>query len=396
MWNYLKGLLRNGSLLSKFLIGALMFVVVMTGIALLGGIGSENTFFLGLWGVATFFSYKKHLRKFIKNVETVPYWGDKFGRDVCIKLLSEDKFKPYVNKKGEKIRELTVSESGRWFCIRGQYYPTYLVYDYNRASSELTMIDGTQIDSGDWKYDAKVIEALDEYLNADRNLRIDNAYHVRIATGDCSRAFKRIWQGTYKNLATADWDELRYRWEKELSELEIANLNRMNSREHAKALRNKSIADEALHTRVLMDEEIREIAGAIKDKSITKISGWFNPNAFKDDMCICNGVKLLKNLGYPANRVGTQFLFDCLRDIQKPYFEDAVIVLEKYPADELIPIIESHVETAHNTEDVLWGAGLIYLSKRIGYEISLARPKDEIEAIFHETPEPIVMPQGRH
>ena len=61
--------------------------------------------------------------------------------------------------------------------------------------------------------------------------------------------------------------------------------------------------------------------------------------------------------------------------------------LEKYPVDELIPIIESHVETAHNTGDVLWGAGLIYLSKRIGYEISLAKEMNEAE--------PMVMSQGK-
>ncbi len=379
MWNYIKGLFRNGSLLPKFLLSAFFIVAVMTGIALAGGIGKASNSYWTWLGVTAFFRYRKHLKAFINNVETVPYWGNKFGRDACIKLLSEDKFKPYVNKRGEKIRELTVSESGRWFCIRGQYYPTYLVYDYNRASSEITMIDGTQIDSGDWKYDIKVIEALDEYLNVDRNLRLDNAYHVQITTGDCARAFKRIYQGTDEDLATCDWDELRYRWEKELTEIEIANLNRMNSREHATALKNKSVADETIHTRVMMDEEIREISNAIDHGVIKDISQWFSTTAFKDDMCICNGVKLLKNLGYPTNKVGTQFLFDCLRDIQKPYFEDAVITLEKYPVDELIPIIESHVETAHATEDVLWGAGLIYLSKRIGYEISLA--KQETEAV---------------
>ena len=379
MWNYIKGLIRNGSLLTKFLFGALLFVVIMTAFALSGGAGKNAASFLAISGFSFYKRYKNRISNYFKNIETVPYWGNKFGRDLCIKLLSADRFKPYVTKKGDKIRGFEVSESGRWFCISGQYYPTYLVYDYNRASSELTMIDGTQIDSGDWKYDAKIIAALDEYLHADRNLRIDNTYHVLISTGDCAKAFKRIYPGSYAKLATADWDEFRYRWERELAEIEIANLNRMNSREHATALKNKSVADEAIHTRVMMDEEIREISNAIDHGMIKDISQWFSTTAFKDDMCICNGVKLLKNLGYPTNKVGTQFLFDCLRDIQKPYFEDAVIALEKYPVDELIPIIESHVETAHATEDVLWGAGLIYLSKRIGYEISLA--KQETEAV---------------
>jgi hypothetical protein len=399
MWNYLKGLLRNGSLLSKFLVGSLLFVVIMTFFALVGSSSKDAVSFLAIGGFAAFKRYKDRITNFLKNVDTVPYWGNKFGRDICIRLLSEDKFRPYVNKKGQKVRGFSVSESGRWFCINGQYYPTYLVYDYNRSSSEITMIDGTQIDSGDWKFDYQITQALNEYLGTDRNLRLDDASHDMITTSDCTRAFKRILQGNYEDLATSDWDEFRYRWEKELSEIKVANLNRMNARDHAKALRDKSIAGEALHTRVLMDEEINVIAHAIRNDEIKDISDWFKLNAFKDDMCVCNGVSLLKDLGYPTSKVGTLFLFDCLRDIQKPYFEDAVITLEKFPIDELVPIIESHVETAHATGDVLWGAGLLYLSKRIGYTISLAQGSvaldDPIAAIFRDKPEPMVQTQGK-
>ncbi len=382
MWNYIKGLIRNGSLLTKFLFGSFVFVAVMTLLAFFGTAGKDSLPFLAIGGFSFFKKYKNRLANYFKNVETVPYWGNKFGRDLCIRLLSEDKFKPYVNKKGRKVRGLEVSESGRWFCIKGQYYPTYLVYDYNGATGDITMIDGTQVRAGDWRFDSILIGGLMEYLNTDRTLRLDNAYHTMISTGDCARAFKRIYQGNYQNLATADWDEFRYRWEKELSEIEVRNMNAQNSRDHAKALRNKRIADEALHSRVLMDEEIHEIAYAIDQNLIKNISEWFRLESFKDDMCICNGVKLLKNLGYPANKVGVQFLFDCLKDIQKPYFEEAVVVLEKYPHDELVARIESSVETAHATGDVLWGAGLIYLSKRIGYEISLAKEMNEAEPML--------------
>ena len=387
MWNYIKGLIRNGSLLTKFLLGAFLFVVIMTLFALSGGAGKNAVSLFAVSGFSLYKRYKNRISNFFKNIETVPYWGNRFGRDLCIRLLSEDKFKPYVTKKGTKIRGLEVSESGRWFCIRGQYYPTYLVYDYNGATGEITMIDGKQVKAGDWRYDSKLIGGLSEYLSTDRTLRLDNTYRTMISTGDCVRAFRRIFNGNYQDLATADWDEFRYRWEKELSEIEVYNMNAKNSREHAKALRNKRVADEALHNRVLTDEEIHEIAYAINQDMIKGYSEWFRTEAFKDDMCICNGVKLLKDLRYPANKVGTQFLFDCLRDIQKPYFEDAVVVLEKYPHDELIARIESNVETAHATENVLWGAGLIYLSKRIGYEISLAKEMNEAE--------PMVMSQGK-
>ena len=396
MWNYLKGLLRNGSLPKKILIVALLAAIVVITVPILDTSGTNSVAFFAAIGYWFYRKFGKDLKENITDINTVPYWGNKFGLQNCITLLAEDKFEPYIDSRGKKIRDFKISKSGRWFQIKGHYYPSYLVYDYNTTTAKLTMIDGTQVDAGDWKYDFEVISSLEEYLNNDRTFRIDDAYHVRINHSDCSRAFKRAFNGSYDELATADWDRVRYKWEQELSEILITGLNRMDSKKHAEALRNTGIATDAMLTRVLMDDEIDEIAYGIKEDEIKNFSKCFKLESYSNDMCINNGVKLLKALGYPKNKIGTQFLFDCLRDIQKPYFEEAVITLEKYPRDELITYIESHVETAHATGDVLWGAGLLYLSRRIGYEISLARPKDKIEAIFHEAPEPIVMPQGRH
>jgi hypothetical protein len=87
-------------------------------------------------------------------------------------------------------------------------------------------------------------------------------------------------------------------------------------------------------------------------------------------------VRLLRELGYPRNKAGVDFLFDCIKDIQKPYFEDAIEALSLFPRDELIELIEMHVTKAHEEGDVLFGAGLIYLSGKINYEISLSRNKE--------------------
>ena len=390
MWNYLKGLLTNGFLVKRVLV-ALAVSGGIIAIVSNSDIDKGSAFFLTFWILVLLWTaFGVTIKNKLKNHCTVPYWSDKFGLEQCIILLDQEEFKPYVTKNGDIIRDFKVSDSGRWFCISGMYYPSYLVFDYDASASIITMIDGAQIDAGDWKYEPQIVSALYEYLSSDRTFRIDHAYHVRINTEDCERAFKRCFEGSYDELATADWDKIRYLWERELSGLEVTALNRTNLKNHVKAIQNADTAKEAILTRVVMDSEIQLIAKAILNGSIKDISDWFKLESYKDDMCVCNGVKLLKEIGYPASKPGTQFLFDCLRDIQKPYFEDAVIALERYPYDELTAIIESHVETAHNTGDVLWGAGLIYLSKRIGYRISLEEDEDEIKKIFRDELQPAV------
>ena len=68
-----------------------------------------------------------------------------------------------------------------------------------------------------------------------------------------------------------------------------------------------------------------------------------------------------------------------------------------FPNDLIIPQIEKYVEQAHKEGDVLFGAGLLYLSKRIGYEISLKRA-DSTEVELQESEsefEKLVMAQGK-
>ena len=50
MWNYIKGLIRNGSLLAKFLLGAVIFVAIMTLFALSGSAEKNAASFLAISG----------------------------------------------------------------------------------------------------------------------------------------------------------------------------------------------------------------------------------------------------------------------------------------------------------------------------------------------------------
>ena len=58
-------------------------------------------------------------------------------------------------------------------------------------------------------------------------------------------------------------------------------------------------------------------------------------------------------MGYPKNAKGIDFLFECIRDVQKPYCDDAVEVLKEYPSEELIRRIDKEVNEAYAVNDVV-------------------------------------------
>ena len=376
MWNYIKGLFRNGSFFVKALfLGAGLFTAFVL-LALIFTSGAE-----GFWLFFLFPTLWKKIKnpasETLRGLSTVPYWGEKFGFSNTIKLLAEDKFSRYVLKDGHVCRKVKVSKSGRWFSVAGRFYPLYLVKEYDAPMGELVMIDGHRLNCHDWIYSSEIRKALEEIFEANRIFEKDKNIRRSAISSDCAIAFRRAWGKSYEELARADWDSVRLKWEKELVEIEARTLSQKEMEKHDSGLENAFVAREAMYSRVLMDHELYTIANAIKDKKIKDTSDWWDVTRFKDELCTCNGAQLLRRVGYPSNAVGEDFLFDCLRDIQKPYFEDAVMTLSNFPKDELIERIEKYVAEAHANEDVLFGAGLIYLSKKIGYKISLAQEIEE-------------------
>ena len=125
--------------------------------------------------------------------------------------------------------------------------------------------------------------------------------------------------------------------------------------------------------RVLEDEELKVILSQIEMKRIKDgISRITKLENYSDDYCVCNGIRLLDMMGYPKNAKGIDFLFDCIKDVQKPYCNDAIEVLKKYPREELIERIDKDVNLAYEKNDVVWAAGLLIMAKEIDYEVRLA------------------------
>ena len=374
MWNYFKGLFITGGLFKKIAAITIGFFGVITILAVLFSMKGRGIVF-GSWAAWWFATkYNEKFGKTFKDIEHVPYWGNRFGRQKTIDLLDAEKFEPYVMNDGTICKWLQVSRSGRWFCVAGHYYPIYLVRGYDGRSRELLMIDGTRIKQP-WLETEPVKAAMKELFAANRIF--EKGLKKRDITGICATAFNRAWGQNYEALANADWDVVRYKWEQEVADLAASGMELSSFNKFRKALSLDDYAKESLQTRVLTDDEIDYIVQSIRRKEIKSTDGWFVISSYKDEMCICNGVKLLNRLGYPDNAMGDLFLFNCIRDIQKPYFEEAIEALKKFPRDLLIEMLETRVAVAHQEGDVLWGAGLIYLAKQIDYEISIARESRE-------------------
>ncbi|RKM61914.1 hypothetical protein D6855_00410 [Butyrivibrio sp. CB08] len=394
MWNFLKGFWKTERpIFSLFKLGWKVWIIIMiVGVLFsMGLVGYIALFFLASH---LFNKYEDKLKNG-KEMGTVPYWGRIFGLKQTIRLLSADKFKPYVMKDGTTCQKVQVSESGRWFYVNGRYYPTNLVHRFEHANSKLIMINGDSIKNQMWLDDPVVRKALDEILYSKKAFY--NYERRNSAIADIQEAFKNVYKGKLPEMSKADWDELRYRWEQELADIEAGKTERSNFNQRMRELETDKGAKKELFGRVLLDQEINIISKAIKDGRIKEIDGWFDISLFRNDICVINGVKLAKCLGYPENASALEFLFQCIKDIQKPYFEEAINTLEQFPEEDVIPLIEKYVTIAHEEGDVLFGAGLLYLSKRIGYEISLKRDSsgdiklEESESEF----EKMVLAQGK-
>ena len=374
MWNFIKGILQSGIIMKKFFktvwylfLGLLLISIILVYKPI--WITAAIIFTPPLFERLLSYLHGKYL-----DIETVPYWGQKFGFKQTIKLLAEDKFHPYKFRNGKVCRKLKVSESGRWFMVAGRYYPIYLVKRFIQRNNQILMIDGALLESQSWLDNKDVVAALEEIFT-DKGV-YSNSVDAIVEKNDCKIAFSRVCGNDYKALGKADWDEVRLLLEKELKELQAGHANSRKKKKHMRDIISPESAKNTMYSRVLTDEEIQAISAAIKVGMILNLNGWFEKSNFKNDLFICNGVSILKAIGYPLNKVGENFLFECITDINKPYFEDAVTTLAQFPRENLIKLIEKHVSRAYEKHDVLFGAGLIYLAGKIDYEISLAKEND--------------------
>ena len=380
MWNYIKGFFLSGSFIRKLAIsliglsGVIMILAIFTSGNVRGmQLGVFLSWFLGN-------KYKDKAGSALKSIDHVPYWGNKFGFQNTVNLLDAERFRPYRMQNGKRCWHLRVSDSGRWFEIGGFYYPLYLVRGLDYHTDEFVMIDGTRVPTPSVIHLGNTIRGVLDLFEANRIY--EKGLSRKSTDAISATAFDRAWGNNYEKLAGADWDQVRYIWEKEVAAVAQDRIDRKRFNKFLQGLRQGDIAKDALLNRVLSEEETEVVSNAVRRGHIKedKLAEFFDISAYKDDMCVCNGVHLLNMCKLTGIEGSMEFLFECIKDIQKPYFEEAVETLTRFQRDKLIEEIEKNVARAHEQGDVLWGAGLIYLSKQINYEISLSQSPEYMPA----------------
>ena len=269
----------------------------------------------------------------------VPHYGI-YIKD-CLKEIMDEEFHPYVTEEGEELPQVLISESEKWMKIAGKYYPVDLICGYNQRLSELYTIDGKTLKlhfrARSYKYKA-AIKAFFE----------DRGYYYKTNSYRAYAIFENITKGANGDLSKADFGKLRYTWEKNLSD---------DDYKHRDFFRG-----------VYADRDIKGVVKDIKKKKVV-LEDYLNFSDYKNEYSVCNGIRLLRKLGFPMKNRGIDFLFDCLNDIDEPYFMMATEELMTFNSDVLKEKLEERAPKAYEEQDVLKMAGLLYLAKKLDYEI---------------------------
>jgi len=88
--------------------------------------------------------------------------------------------------------------------------------------------------------------------------------------------------------------------------------------------------------------------------------------------CWHNATIVLKNIGYPRNKLAIPYLMDWLKDINWPGITTIIQLFKEIDTEILLPYIKVAIDDALKDEDELWAYGMIYLMKNLdikGFEI---------------------------
>ncbi|WP_026671062.1 hypothetical protein [Butyrivibrio sp. AE3006] len=286
----------------------------------------------------------------------LPHFGDMLNKRQVMKIIRKASFHKYYTRDGKLLDHVKISDDDKWVCILGGYMPVDLICGYNPEKNELYSIDGGVI--------RLPRRAKKESIQAELNSFFE-------ARGICYTSMPKKANSRFNlflnvpksEIDKADFSRVRYQWEKATA----AKVEK-HSTEKYKPVSKKGRIRNDFFERVLSDKDVMATAKAVKQKKV-ELSHYLDFDAYKSEFSICNGVTLLEQLEYPANKEGIDFLFRCLGDVDEAYFGPAVDVLQDFPKSVLQEKLEEEAQRAYENVDVLGLAGLIYFAKQIGYEI---------------------------
>ena len=298
--------------------------------------------------------------------EMAPHYGKLFGYDQVQELIGNYNFSPFTDGKGKELKHILISEDQNWVNILGGYIPMDLLCGYNEKKNCIYTIDGAIIEL---PFKAKlphIKKELKSFFEA-------RGMYYKVMPSIAVQSFEEL-IGKDGSLSKADWSKVRYEWEKMIVR-NGKNFNALGLRTFSPWSINKE-GGEIFFERVLTTNEIKNTSKAVRKKYVN-IEDFLVFDKFKNEYSVCNGIELIKMVNYPQKRVGIDFLFECLRDIDEAYFMPAVELIKEYPTDIVYKKMEEYVKKAYESGDVMRLAGILFLSKRMGHETEYIKQKKE-------------------
>jgi uncharacterized protein YlbG (UPF0298 family) len=314
----------------------------------------------------------------VKYGET-PHFDKMFGHKKINELLSEETFHLHIFEDGKQARYLSVSESGKWFSLLGGHLPVDLICGYNKRKDELYTIDGVIIKLPDEAGLYSVIRELEKFFR-------ERGYYFEQMPQGARDEFHDSFRKPDSALAIENWGTIRYQWEKELLRDSKKYPDKIAKSNFSVIAYDGSISTD-IFERVLSDYELEQTVNAVKNNHVD-IRKYLYFNDYKNEYAVCNTIELLKKIGQPKNLEGCDFLFDCLGNIDEPYFYMAVNLLKTYPRRMREEKMEVYAKAAHESGDVEKFGGLLYLAKELKYDIKyVEKMKAEEESLKDEKAE---------
>ena len=295
-----------------------------------------------------------------------PHYGKLFGQDQVRELVGNYSFSPFTDEKGKELKHIFISEDQKWANILGGYIPMDLLCGYNEKKNCIYTIDGAIIN-------LPVRAKLPHIKKELRSFFETRGMYYKVMPAISVQSFEEL-IGKDGSLSKADWSKVRYEWEKTI----LRNEKNFNNLE-LKKFSPYAIKDddgEIFFERVLTTNELKRTSKAVRRKHVD-IEDFLVFDKFKNEYSVCNGIELIKMVNYPQKRVGIDFLFECLRDIDEAYFMPAVELIKEYPTDMVYKKMEEYVKKAYESGDVMRLAGILFLSKRMGHETEYIKQKKE-------------------
>lgn len=320
------------------------------------------------------YTYGRTYHTTVEEFSRVPHFDVEFGKDKTDQLLEKENFGLCLFRDGSSSSNLLVSESGKWFSIAGEYFPTDFICGYNSGRNELYTIDGVIIKLPLAAGSRTATKELTQFFQ-DRG-----SYYKKMPLG-ARVEFNHSVHSGYDAIYKADWGQLRYVWEKSLLE----NSNRYSDHiavRHYEAVLDDGAVNTDIFTRVLSRKEIIITVSAIRDRK-ADLKTYMDFSSYRNEYSVCNGIEILTIVGHPLNEEGVDFLFDCLTDLDELYFSMAVDAIKLLPRKLRQEKMEERAKAAYEAGSVEKLAGLLYLSKELDYEIkyiSKIRASGEQEA----------------